>query len=224
MGIIQIKIHEHIYLKDPDSSKLGKAIITGSIKLMDEIGFEAFTFKKLAERIGSTEASVYRYFENKHKLLLYLVSWYWNWLEYQMMLRTTNIDVAEDRLKRLICLFCEPVQMDPNFAHIDESALQEIVLRESSKAYQHVSVDQENSKGMFESYKRITESVVAIINEINPDYRYPRALVSTIIESAHNQMYFAQHLPRLTEKKMHEGENLQTFMEEMVFRTIGVAQ
>lgn len=222
MGLINLTINENIYLKDPDSSKLGKSIITGSIELMDKIGFEAFTFKKLATKIGSTEASVYRYFENKHKLLLYLVSWYWNWLEYQMLLRTANIESPRKKLSQLISLFCEPVQMDPNFAHINESALQEIVLRESSKAYQHVSVDDENSQGVFETYKRIAEKVVAIITEISPTYKYPRALVSTIIESAHNQMYFAQHLPRLTEKKMHEGENLRTFMEQMVYRTIGV--
>lgn len=220
MGIIQIKINENIFLKDPDSTELGRNIITESIKLMDEIGFEAFTFKKLANHIKSTEASVYRYFENKHMLLLYLVSWYWNWLEYQMMLRTTNVDDPKERLKRLLALFSESVQMDPNFSHIDETALQGIVIRESSKAYQHKAVDAENSQGLFESYKRITESVVSIIKEINPNYAYPRALVSTIIESAHHQMYFAEHLPRLTEKNMDDCENLRTFMEEMVFRTI----
>lgn len=35
-------------------------------------GYEAFTFKKLAEDIGTTEAGIYRYFENKYKLLVYL--------------------------------------------------------------------------------------------------------------------------------------------------------
>ena len=62
-----IRVPETIYLKDPESSELGQKIIKNSIELIDDIGFEAFTFKKLAESIGTTEAGVYRYFENKHK-------------------------------------------------------------------------------------------------------------------------------------------------------------
>lgn len=220
MGIIQININENIFIKDPDTSELGKSIITESIILMGDIGFEAFTFKKLANRIRSTEASIYRYFENKHKLLLYLVSWYWNWLEYQIMLRTLNLEDPEECLRRIIGLFAEPVQMDPNFNHINEAALQQLVVVESYKAYQHKEVDAENKLGLFESYKRVAEVVVGFIEKINPEYRYPRALVSTMIESLHHQMFFAAHLPRLTEFKKEEAKDLHTFMEEMVFRTI----
>ena len=79
---IQIKIDEKVFSKDPLSSELGKNIIFHSIGLIDELGFEAFTFKKLAEKIQCTEASIYRYFENKHKLLTYHLTWYWLWLEY----------------------------------------------------------------------------------------------------------------------------------------------
>ncbi|NQY67845.1 MAG: TetR/AcrR family transcriptional regulator, partial [Flavobacteriales bacterium] len=79
---IAIRVNNSIYLKDPESSDLGKNILGGGIDMIDEIGFEDFTFKKLAKEIGSTEASVYRYFESKHKLLLYIISWYWSWMEY----------------------------------------------------------------------------------------------------------------------------------------------
>ena len=37
---------------------------------------EEFTFRKLAQKINTTEASVYRYFENKHRLLIYILAWY----------------------------------------------------------------------------------------------------------------------------------------------------
>ena len=74
---IKIQVNEKVYLKDPDSSELGKKIIRGSIDLIDEIGFEQFTFKKLAIKINSTEASVYRYFDSKHTLLVYITLWYW---------------------------------------------------------------------------------------------------------------------------------------------------
>ena len=80
---VKLEIDEKLYVKDPESSDLGKKIVEQSILLIDEIGFESFTFKKLGVRIHSNESSIYRYFENKHKLLLYLASWYWGWVEYK---------------------------------------------------------------------------------------------------------------------------------------------
>ena len=71
---IKISLNDRLYLRDPQETSLGKKIIQHSILLIDKVGFEAFNFKKLAQYMGSTEASVYRYFENKHLLLIYLVS------------------------------------------------------------------------------------------------------------------------------------------------------
>jgi len=88
---VTIKINEKIFLKDPESSDLGKRIVENSILMISEMGFECFTFKKLGIKIGSNESSIYRYFENKHKLLLYLTSWYWGWLEYQLVFATNGI-------------------------------------------------------------------------------------------------------------------------------------
>jgi hypothetical protein len=66
---IQIQLNEHLYLKDPMQSELGKAMLNKSVELIYEIGFEEFTFKKLSVTIPTTEATIYRYFENKHRLL-----------------------------------------------------------------------------------------------------------------------------------------------------------
>ena len=89
---IKMSLNKGLYLKEPQDSGLGRNIIKHSILLIDEIGFESFNFKKLAIRIKSTEASIYRYFENKHLLLLYLVSWYWEWVGYLININTMNID------------------------------------------------------------------------------------------------------------------------------------
>lgn len=83
---VKISINERLYLKDPESSKLGKRIVKHGILLIDNVGFENFNFKKLGECLSSNESSVYRYFENKHKFLLYLTSWYWGWKVYQLVL------------------------------------------------------------------------------------------------------------------------------------------
>ena len=56
----------------------------------------------IGPRIGSTEASVYRYFENKHKLLVYLVAWHWAWLDYMIDYQTHNVTDPKQRLRLAI--------------------------------------------------------------------------------------------------------------------------
>ena len=102
---IRFYLNEGLYLKEPQESKLGRNIIQHSILLIDEFGFESFTFKKLAERIGSTEASIYRYFENKHLLLIFLVNWYWEWVSYLIQINTNNVSDAREKLKIIIHSF-----------------------------------------------------------------------------------------------------------------------
>jgi AcrR family transcriptional regulator len=211
---IKIQVNDKVYSKDPDSSDLGKRIIRGSIDLIDEIGFEQFTFKKLAVKIGSTEASVYRYFDSKHHLLVYITLWYWGWMEYRLVFGLTNIECAEERLKKAIKLVTEVVEEDSNFLHVNEIKLNKIVISESSKVYYSKSVDEENSEGFFLSYKNLVQRLCDIILEINPDYKYPHMLVSTIIEGAHHQRYFAEHLPKLTD--VVKGEDaITTFYQKM---------
>ena len=70
---IQIQLNEHLYIKDPLQSELGKAILEKSVDLIYEIGIEDFTFKKLSTTIPTTEASIYRYFENEGTRRYFLV-------------------------------------------------------------------------------------------------------------------------------------------------------
>lgn len=216
---ISIQVNPHCYLKNPESSSLGKRIIASSIEMIDEVGFESFTFQKLAKSINSTEASVYRYFESKQKLLQYLTIWYWCWLEYHFIFKTANIDSPEEKLKRAIVLLTKPLDEDHSFSHINEIKLQNIIISESSKVYLNKEVDQQNKAGVFAGYKKLVARVSNIVLEINPAYKYPHMLVSTIIEGAHNQRFFAEHLPGLTD--VVKGEDAITeFYKEMIFRTI----
>ena len=214
-----INVNERIYLKDPESSDLGISILEGGIDLIDEIGFEAFTFRKLAQKIGSTEASIYRYFESKHRLLIYITCWYWRWLDYKLVMAITNIESAEERLRRAVRVLVQVVEEDSNFSHINEVKLNRIIISESSKAYLNKHVDQENKEGFFLAYKELVQRVAEIIMELNPQYSYPHMLVSTIIEGAHLQRFYADHLPRLTD--VIEGEDSATeFCLQTVFKAI----
>ena len=74
---INISIQPSFYCKDPESTELGRNIVRVGIELIDKLGYEAFTFKKLGAQIHSNESSIYRYFDSKHAFLVYLVNWYW---------------------------------------------------------------------------------------------------------------------------------------------------
>lgn len=220
---VDIKIEDCLFHKDPLSSKLGHKIVEASIALIHEIGFDLFTFRKLAERIGSSEASIYRYFESKHKLLLYLCNWYWSWLDYRLAFATTNIHSPLKRLRRAILLLTADAIEDDGISHIDEQKLHQVVLAESLKAYLVKEVDEENQEGVYHSYKRLIQHVSEIILEINPNYKYPDMLITTMIEGAHLQRHFAQHLPKLTNAV--EGEDaVANFYMDIVFKAIQTPQ
>lgn len=218
---VAIQVGDKFHLKDPASSTLGRRIVEHAILLIDEIGYEAFTFRKLAERLGTTEASVYRYFKSKHRLLLYLAEWYWGWMEYRIRLVTANIADAEERLRRALAELTRPIERDDAVPEVDEEALYRVVVAESSKTYLTREVDAVNRDGMYRSYKRLCRSVADIITEIAPAYPYPVALVSTVVESSHMQKFFAEHLPSLTEVT-HDGSgpSATQYLTDLVFRAI----
>lgn len=219
---VRLQVDEKLHLKDPTSSELGQTIVEQAILMLDEMGYESFTFRKLAERIGTTEPSVYRYFKNKQRLLLYLTSWYWSWMEYRLLLATVNVVPAEQRLRLALAELTRPMLNDDTTPRIDEAALYRVVVAESSKAYLHRDVDEENREGLFRSYKRLCRTAADMITEVNPAYRYPVALISTVVESSHMQKYFAEHLPSLTEVKHAQADASTTqFLTEMVFNAIG---
>jgi len=216
---IHIKISPELYLKNPDSTELGKSIISKSIELIVELGFEAFTFKKLGEKINSPESSIYRYFENKHTLLVYLTCWYWSWIEYKLVFATINVNSASEKLGKVIKILTQPVNADKTIPYIDEVLLDKIINTESIKTYHTKNVDSENEKGFFKAYKQVVKRVSDIVLEINPKFGYPHMLVSTIIEGAHHQRYFAEHLPSLTNINQRE-DYISSFYSLMVFKVI----
>lgn len=196
---LQIQVNEKIFIKDPNSSELGQKIVQQGIELIDEIGFEKFTFRKLAVRIETSEASIYRYFESKHNLLVYILSWYWGWLEYRIVFATTNINDPIEKLRCALMVICTGADKESFFEHIKVKMLNRIVASESSKAYLVKEVDAANKEGFFAGYKRVVARISDIVLEINPEYPHPHSLISTVVEGIYHQKYFADHLPSLTD-------------------------
>lgn len=196
---IKIQVNEKLFVKDPETSALGKKIIQESIILIDDIGFDDFTFKKLGEKLGSNESSVYRYFENKHKLLVYLSSWYWSWMEYRLVFATSNFANPLEKLKKAISIVTEKVEDDQKTLHINESILNKIIIAEFTKTFHTKEVDQENKEGFYYIYIRVINRLTAIITEVNPDYLYPKSLASSIVEGAMHQHFLKDHMQAITD-------------------------
>lgn len=218
---LQIKMNEKLFLRNPEQTELGKKIILHSIQLIHKNGFESFTFKKLAEDIGTTEAGIYRYFENKHRLLIYITAWYWSWLEYRVAVNTNNIKDPVVKLKRVIKLLATTVEDDIKTGYVDESILHQIIIAEGTKAYLTKHVSEDNKDQLFKPYKDLCAIIGDIIIECNPKYKYARSLSSTIIEIAHFQNFFMNNLPSLTDFGKDKDESkIVAFLKDLVFCSI----
>lgn len=195
---ITITVNEKLFVKNPETSKLGKKIIENSILLIAEIGFENFTFKKLGEKIRSNESSIYRYFESKHKLMLYLSSWYWTWIEYKLVFATNNVSNPLEKLKKAIKIVTEKIEDDNSTLHINEAELNKIIIIEFTKNLVTIEVDDENKEGFFLVYKRVITRIVDMIEVVNPEYKFAKSLASSVVDGAMHQHFLKDHLKTIT--------------------------
>ena len=218
-AFIQISVNEKLYLRNPQESALGKKIIGSCIRLIDQIGFEAFNFKKLAAEIQSTEASIYRYFRSKRHLLGYLFAWYWSWLQYRILLKTTNISDPKRRLETLIEVLAESVTNDPSVPHIDESVLHRIVVSESDRSLAAYQARSGGKEGGLEAYESLCRTITGYIRELKPKYEYPQALTLTLLATTHRQRFYATNFPNVTEVNIEDNNQrgLAKFLKLLVF-------
>lgn len=216
---IKLPINEKLYLKDPLTSTIGKKILNESINFINDVGFEKFTFKKLALSITTTEATIYRYFESKHKLLLYLINWYWSCIATRLLFETSNISDPILKLQKAIHLLTAIPNPQKENLLMNELLLKKIVINEGSKVIQTKEVDSENKDGVFTIYKNVVDNVVNIMSEVAPSYKFPNMLVISMIEGSNQQHFFAEHLPKLTNSNV-ENDFVELFYQELIFKTI----
>ncbi|MCJ8498075.1 TetR/AcrR family transcriptional regulator [Chryseobacterium salipaludis] len=217
-----IQMNEGLFLRNPEDTELGRKILKYSVELIYSLGFESFTFKKLAEVIGSTEAGIYRYFENKHKLLIYITAWYFGWISYQIHFQTNNIRNPKVKLHKIIHLLAAPIEDDQQTSYIDESLLHPVIVAEGSKAYLTKQVAENNKSEFFQPYKDLCTLIGSVILEYNPNYRFPKSLASTIVEIAHFQNFFMHNISSLTDfSKRNQESEIVEFLEDLVFASLG---
>ena len=214
-------LNDKLFLKNPLSTELGKKIIKESIHLIAEMGYEQFTFKKLAAEIDTTEATVYRYFINKHKLLIYLVSWYWSYIEFQIMIQLSNVSSPAEKIKKIIDILVWEDNLEINFGAFDHQELYFIAIAEGNKTFLSKDVDENNKDLLYKPFKDLSSRIAAVFSEYNPDYKFPNTLASSVIDLSHLQYFFMHHLPRLSDiSKNKRPKDIEIFLEEMVFKTL----
>lgn len=199
LSTIKIQVNSAIYLKDPETTELGKNILKESIILIDELGFDHFTFKKLGEKIGSNESSIYRYFENKHKLLMYLSSWYWSWIEYRLVFSTSNISNSKQQLMKAISVVTEKIEDDESTSYINESILNRIIITEFTKTFLTKQVDDEIRDGFFMVYNRVINRIIKMLHVLVPNYPFAKSFVSDMVEGSLHQHFLSSHLKTITD-------------------------
>lgn len=218
---IKVRMNEKLFVRDPESTELGRKIVRQGLSLIQQLGFEQFTFKKLALEIKTTESGIYRYFENKHKFLVYLLDWYWTVLRYQIKVRLNNLENPERKLKLIIQLLVDwgsdPLMNDPI-----QKSLYKIAIAEGNKTYLTKDVGLDNGNQFFKPYKDLCKDIAEIMLELKPSFPYAHSLSSTLVETSHLQNYFMENLPSLTDfGNQSDKTPLIQYLEHVVFSALG---
>ncbi len=214
---IRIDVSAKIFLKDPYSSDLGKNIVANALSLIDELGMEKFTFKKLAHEINTTESAIYRYFESKHRLVLYYIAWYWGWMEYNLVFGLANISDPKLKLETAIKILTNDLK-DSSSVPFSIERLYRVVIAESSKAYLIKDVDHANKDGIYLQFKNLCKRFSLLIHDVAPGYPYSHSLSSMLIQAHLDQHFFHIHLPALTE--LENDQMRFEFFNELIFSTL----
>ena len=135
-----------------------------------------------------------------------------------MVVQTNNLSSPEQKLQIVLdILLLEDSVNYIGTPLIDLKLLHRIVIKEGSKAYLTNHVTEDNKDQLFKPYKDLCGRIAGIIHEKNPNYKYARSLTSTLIEMAHYQHYFMNHLPSLTDfGETKDPNELKAFLRSLL--------
>lgn len=218
---ISFSVNKQLFKKNPEESAIGKEIVSHSIELINELGIENFTFKKLGAKINHTEATIYRYFDNKQMLLLYIVNWYWHYLDFLIDFKTQNLKDPKDKINEVIAILSQNLSLTKLTSYYNLGAIFQIINREGNKVYLHTEVKEINKIQLYKPYKDLCAKIAAIFQSYNPKYPYSHSLASTLIETSHLQIFFAENLPRLTDVNEKNKQNYtHSFLSDIIFKSL----
>jgi AcrR family transcriptional regulator len=187
--------------------------------MLGEGGFDAFTLKRLAHNLQTTESSVYRYFDNKHRLLVYHIKSYWEWLNEQVNIQCYNNKLhGRKALETTFEIMCFPQANNWPREGVSYDCMHKILTHQSVKAYFSSYVDLENKDGAHQALKALVHIMSGWLREEVPDFEFPKSLINTLLTSVMMQPFYAEHLPSLTELPSPNSTHTQT--SQQTFRYI----
>jgi AcrR family transcriptional regulator len=217
-AFVHLRPDPSLSLRDPEGTPLGREMLEGGLRLMGELGLEAFTFRKLAAEIGSTEVSLYKYFPNKQRLLQYYFQLYWLWLRQACGREVERARDPRDALRRAIAVLCGVWPRDLPPLQLDPKSLRLLVIEEGMKSYLHKNVDADNAQRLFAPYKDLSAFFAERLTACRRTVPMPRSFATTVIEMAHSLPFAMEHLPSLTE--LSSRKDLQSLARHLFHRTI----
>jgi len=179
--------------------------------MLGEDGFDAFTLKKLAHNLQTTESSVYRYFDNKHRLLVYHINLYWEWLNQEVHTECYQKGLqGRKALEKAFEIMCFPQVNNWPSNGISYECMHKILTHQSVKAYFSSHVDLENKDGAHRALKSLVQCMSEWLREEAPEFDFPKSLINTLLASVMMQPFYAEHLPSLTELPAPDPTSSQT--------------
>jgi hypothetical protein len=142
-------------------------------------------------------------------------------MEYLVVFQLPPLVDSTARLIRLIELLTHPLPESEGQIDYNKNYLHQIVISESSKVYLVKEVKEINENAVFKPYKDLCARISEIIQSHNPNYAYPHSLSSTLIETAHSQLFFSQHLPKLTDAdKENKTAFVERYLKDLLFKSL----
>lgn len=201
---LSLELPECLYVKNPDSSKLGKNILHQAALMIGKSGIEEFNFLKLSKEIGCTEASVYRYFHNKQQLVQYLLNIYWGAICVEIEYTVRQIKSPKKRLKAALEILAAP--HPENFTDNKlADAVVSVAMSEGVRIHLRPRISEELKAGNFKYYSTLLDQLEMLIAEGLPGYPYARSLSATMIDTAMLQMLYTSRFKSFTDKACIEN-------------------
>jgi len=214
----QVHIPSRMAQHDPSHSRTGLKILNTAIQLIADEGYEAFHLSRLAEKAGTVESTVYRYFENKHKLLLYISGWYWAYLDFSIDYETREMKDPRQILSKAIEMMAG-ISLPKNSSLIgDPLIIHRIITMEFSKIYITQMAHDDNKEGYFVYFKTFVNKIGNLLADIMPGYKFPRSLAFLLVLGIYQQIHVAEKLPALSDYDHSEplDEYISHFIKDLI--------
>lgn len=214
----QVHIPSRMAQHDPSHSRTGLKILNTAIQMIADEGYEVFHLSKLAEKADTVESTVYRYFENKHKLLLYISGWYWAYLDFSIDYETRETGDSQQILQKAIELMAGK-NLPKNTDLIgDPLLIHRIIIMEFSKIYTTQMAHEDNKEGYFVYFKTFVNKIGNILADSMPNYKFTRSFAFLLVSGIYQQAHVAEKLPALSDYEQKEpmDEFLSRFVKNLV--------